>query len=318
LRFVVTGGAGFVGSHLVERLAQRNEILVLDDLSNGSLSNLKAVRKRIEFARVDVSKESSTKKVVGVDGVFHLACHPRSFSFSRPARDVDVNVKSTINMLELARKSDAKLVFASNSGIYGDPHYLPMDEEHPIDCKTPYDANKYASELQMRAYQRQYSLRTVVCRLATVYGPRQRVNEKLGWRPVVATFLERVIKGRRPTIFGDGEQTRDLIFVQDVVTGIMKAFISRKADGEIFNLSTGVETSVNSLIRILSELLGEKIDPERGPPSVGDVRRMCCSNAKAQKALNFEIKYPLKAGLKEYLNWYNATAISQPKQMISL
>jgi UDP-glucose 4-epimerase len=304
LRFVVTGGAGFVGSHFLDRFAPRNEIIVLDDLSNGSMSNLTKVRRKIKFMRVDVSEESSVARMGRVDGIFHLACHPRSFSFNKPARDADVNLRSTMNMLELARKSDAKLVFTSNSGIYGDPKYLPMDEKHPIDCKTPYDVNKYASELQMLAYHRQYGVRTVACRLATVYGPRQRVNEKLGWRPLVATFLEYLMKGKQPTVFGDGEQTRDMIYVMDVVEGLMKAFTSREADGEAFNLSTGVETSVNTLLRMLQETTGKKVEPARGPPSVGDLRRMCCSNEKAKKTFNFEINYPLEVALKEFVEWY--------------
>jgi UDP-glucose 4-epimerase len=307
MKLVVTGGAGFVGSHFVDRFASENEIVVLDDLSNGSISNIANVRRRIKFLRADVSKESSIAKLGKVDGIFHLACHPRSFSFNKPARDADVNLRSTVNMLELARKSDAKLVFTSNSGIYGDPKYLPMDEKHPVDCKTPYDVNKYASELHMLAYQRQYGVRTVACRLATVYGPRQKVNEKLGWRPVVATFLEYLIKGKQPVVFGDGEQTRDLIYVKDVVDGLMKAFISKEADGEAFNLGTCVETSVNTLLRKIEEITGEKVEPALGPPSIGDLRRMCCSNEKAKKTFNFEIKYPLDIALKEYVEWYKGT-----------
>ena len=307
MKLLVTGGAGFVGSHFLDRFAPENEIIVLDDLSNGSMSNLVNVRRKIKFLRADVAKQSSVARVGKVDGIFHFACFPRSFSFNKPTRDVDVNLRATMNMLELARKMDAKMVFTSNSGIYGDPKYLPMDEKHPISCKTPYDVNKYASELHMLAYQRQYGVRTVACRLATVYGPRQKVNEKLGWRPVVATFLEYLIKGKQPVVFGDGEQTRDLIYVKDVVDGLMKAFISKEADGEAFNLGTCVETSVNTLLRKIEEITGEKVEPALGPPSIGDLRRMCCSNEKAKKTFNFEIKYPLDIALKEYVEWYKGT-----------
>lgn len=300
MKLLATGGAGFVGSHVVEKLVKEHEVTVIDDLSNGTLANLRSVRKEIKFTRSDISKESSTRRVGKVEGIFHLACHPRSFSFDRPARDVDVNMRSTANVLELARKHNAKVIFTSNSGIYGEPKYLPMDESHPIDCKTPYDVNKYASELLIRTYNRQYGLPTVVCRLATVFGPRQRVNEKLGWRPVVATFLERLVKGKRPTIFGDGEQTRDLIYVEDVADGLIKAFKSEETSGEVFNLSTGVETSVNSLLTTIRELLGSNIEPEHGPPSVGDIRRMCYSNSKAVKTFGFSIEHPLQVALKEY------------------
>lgn len=256
--------------------------------------------------KTDVSKPTVVRlRGVGkVDGIIHLACHPRSFSFKNPTRDVEVNVRATMNVLELARRHDAKLVFTSNSGIYGDPQYLPMDEQHPINCKTPYDVNKYASELQMRTYRMQYGLRTVVCRLATVYGPHQRVNEKLGWRPVVATFLEYLTQGRRPVVFGDGNQTRDLIYVKDVADGLLKAFNSTKSDGEVFNLSTSKETSINNLLRMITDKLGLTVEAEHGPPSVGDLRRMCCSNEKARTVFGFEIKYPLREALEEYVKWY--------------
>ena len=303
---MVTGGAGFVGSHLVESLASEHQVTVLDDLSNGSLPNLKTVRKKVRFLKVDVSKETSIVKAGKVEGLFHLACHPRSFSFSRPAKDVDGNLRSTVNMLELARKCDAKLIFTSNSGIYGEPQYFPMDEKHPIDCKTPYDVNKYAAELQIRAFARQYGLRSTVCRLATVYGPRQRVNEKLGWRPVVATFVQYLMTGRKPTVFGDGDQTRDLIYVTDVVDGLIGAFNSKDADGEVFNLSTGIETSVNTLLGQIIATTGKKIKPARGPPSIGDIRRMCYSNEKAGRVFGFQIRHPLTVALREYVDWYKA------------
>jgi UDP-glucose 4-epimerase len=303
VKLLVTGGAGFVGSNFLDRFVGENEIIVMDDLSNGSLANLASVRRKVKFLRVDVTKESCIAKSGKVDGIFHFACFPRSFSFNKPTRDVDVNVRATMNMLELARKSDAKMVFTSNSGIYGDPKFLPMDEKHPIDCKTPYDVDKYASELQMLTYRRQYGVRTVACRLATVYGPRQKVNEKLGWRPLVATFLQYLMRRKQPIVFGDGEQTRDLIYVKDVVDGLMKAFISRDADGEAFNLGTGVETSVNTLLRTLQEITGTKVEPARGPPSIGDLRRMCLNIEKAKRTFNFEVKYPLYVALKEYVEW---------------
>lgn len=306
MMLLVTGGAGFVGSHFTDLYSGDHEIRVLDDLSNGSLSNLRGVRKRIKLARVDISKESSVAKQRGVEGIFHFACHPRSFSFNKPVRDVDVNVRATLNMLELARKTDAKMVFTSNSGIYGDPEYLPMDEKHPINCKTPYDVNKYSSELHMQAYRKQYGIRTVVCRLATVYGPRQRVNEKLGWRPVVASFIEQLMKGKQPTVFGDGEQTRDLIYVKDVAKGLMSAFNSKQAEGETFNLGTGVETSINTLLEKVGRGLNKPISPIHGPPSVGDLRRMCLGIDKAKRVFNFEIHYPLDSALTEYIQWYKS------------
>lgn len=305
MKLLVTGGAGFIGSHFVDRYAPEHNILVVDDLSNGSLANLAQVKRKIKFLRGDISKESTIKRVGRVDGIFHLACHPRSFSFKNSARDVEVNVRSTVLLLELARRCDAKLLFSSNSGIYGDPQYLPMDEHHPINCKTPYDVDKYASELQIKAYGAQYGVAGIICRFATVFGPRQRVNERLGWQPLVATFLRCLTTGKQPIIFGDGEQTRDLIYVSDVVNGLMKAFNSEEASGQAFNISTGVETSVNSALKMLAELLGVSVEPQHGPSSVGDLRRMCCSNEKAKRVFGFEIKYPLDVALKDYIQSAN-------------
>lgn len=310
MKLLVTGGAGFIGSHLTEKLAESNQVIVVDNLSNGSMSNLRSVRRRIKFIKHDVSKESVVRRIGRVDGIFHLACHPRSFSFNKPTRDVDVNLRATMNMLELARRSDARIVFTSNSGIYGDPTYLPMDEKHPISCKTPYDVNKYASELQMLACHDYYSLGTVACRLATVYGPRQRVNEKLGWRPVVASFVQRLMKNRRPTVFGDGEQTRDLIYVKDVVRGLAMAFDSQKTSGEAFNLGTGIETSINSLLKVIADTLAVSVEHDSGPPSVGELRRMCLSITKAREVFGFGIKYPLAPSIREYVDWYR-TGISK-------
>ena len=315
MKLLVTGGAGFIGSHLAEKLAESNQLTVVDDLSNGTLANLKLMRRKIKFVNHDLSKESVVRRIGRVEGIFHLACHPRSFSFNKPTRDVDVNLRATMNVLELAMKSDAKVMFTSNSGIYGDPEYLPMDEKHPINCKTPYDVNKYASELQMLAYHQQYNLATVACRLATVYGPRQRVNETLGWRPVVASFVEKLVKGKRPTVFGDGEQTRDLIYVKDVVRGLEKAFYSEKATGDAFNLGTGVETSINSLLSTVAGALGRRVEPEQGPPSVGELKRMCLSIAKARETFGFDLKYPLTAALEEYVDWYK-TRNQEPRVTI--
>ena len=307
MRLLLTGGAGFVGSHFADLYAKDNEIVVMDDLSNGSLKNLQAVKDRIKFIQIDISRQSAiTKQRRKFDGIFHLACHPRSFSFNNPSRDVDVNVRATLHLLELARKTDAKMIFTSNSGIYGDPQYLPMDEKHPISCKTPYDVNKFSSELHMRAYRKQYGIKTVVCRLATVYGPRQRVNEKLGWRPVVAAFIQQLIKDKPPTVFGDGEQTRDLIYVKDVAHGLMDAFNSPQAEGETFNLGTGVETSINMLLTKVGKTLGKSVAPIHGPPSVGDLRRMCLAIDKAKRAFNFQISYPLDSALNEYVKWYQS------------
>ncbi|MBN2073490.1 MAG: GDP-mannose 4,6-dehydratase, partial [Actinobacteria bacterium] len=238
---LVTGGAGFVGSHLSEYIIEKGgNIVIIDDLSNGSMENLDNIRDEIDFIQFDISGSMSKLKELLVkykfDGIFNLACFPRSLSLSDPVRDVDVNARGTINILEIARGNHSKVVFTSNSGIYGNPEYLPMDEKHPDKPSTPYDANKLVSEYYLKIYNKIYGLPIAICRLATVYGERQRT--KPGWKPVIPEFVAKVLQNEPPTIYWDGNQTRDLIYVKDVVQGLTKAYTSDTKD-EIFILGTG-------------------------------------------------------------------------------
>ena len=211
-RVLVTGGAGFIGSHLVERLVDLNhEVVVLDDLSNGNLQNLKNVREEINLIKQDVSVPFL---LPDLNVIFHLACFPRSRSFENPRRDIEVNVIGMINVLELARKNDAEVIFSSNSGIY-DTSRIPIDENTPDDPKTPYDLDKLQAENYMKLYGNTYGIEYVIFRFATVYGPRQNVSPE--WKPVVMEFISKVQKRQAPTIYWDGEQTRDFIYVDDIV-----------------------------------------------------------------------------------------------------
>jgi UDP-glucose 4-epimerase len=308
-KLLVIGGAGFVGSHLTDALLDMGAtVQIIDDFSNGNMANLEQVKDRVVIKKHDITLPlDQLKKAVGdfkYDGIFHLACWPRQMSLKNPHRDVEVNAYGTINVLELARARGVKMVFTSNSGIYGEPEYLPMDEKHPDKPSTPYDANKLVSEYYMKIYHNIYRLPIGICRLATVYGDRQRA--KPDWKPVIPEFASKVQHGEAPVIYWDGEQTRDLIYVKDVVQGLTKAFESDKTDNEVFLLSTGKETSINEIYRIVCRELGVNIEPKRAEKVPGDIRRMILSNAKANKTFGFKPDFNLEHGIKAYIKWFKA------------
>lgn len=305
---LVTGGAGFVGSHLIESLLQEGcNITVVDDFSNGSYENLAKYKDEIKIEKFDITNSNWTSlDKYQPDTIFHLATHPRSFSLQDPQRNLDVNVTGTLNVLEFAKKKKARVIYTSNSGICGDPQFLPVTEDHPIDCKTPYDANKLVGELYAKIYYKIHNVYSVIFRLATVYGERQRVNEKLGWRPLIATLVEKLEKGETPIIQWDGEQTRDLIYVKDVINCLILGAKSTDYGGEMFLLSTNTETSVNRALEVISNITGKDVKPTYTEKNPGDLRRMVLSYEKAKKAFGFTPKFNLHDGVKRYVDWYRS------------
>lgn len=303
---LITGGAGFVGSHLTEKLLEKGaKVVIVDDFSNGSWENLKNIEDKVTVITFDISKPfKELSDAVGkfrYDGIFHLACFPRSMSLKNPYRDIEVNARGTINVLELARISGSKVVFTSNSGIYGEPEYLPIDEKHPDKPSTPYDANKLVSEYYLKIYNNIYGIPIGICRLATVFGERQRTKED--WKPLIPEFASKLMLDQSPTINWDGEQTRDLIYVKDVVQGLTKAFASDHTNREVFLLSTNRETSVNEIYRIICEALGKKIQPKRAGMVPGDIKKMILSYSKAEKAFGYKPEYTLEQGIINYIKW---------------
>jgi len=304
--FLITGGAGFIGSHLTEKLLRNGAaVVIVDDFSNGTMANLEKVKDKVTVLKHDISASfAQLKEALGdhrFDGIFHLACFPRSLSLKDPFRDLEVNAKGMLNVLELARLNKAKVVFTSNSGIYGDPEYLPIDEKHPDKPSTPYDANKLVSEYYLKIYYHIYGIPIAICRLATVYGERQRTKPE--WKPVIPEFATRVWRGESPVIYWDGEQTRDLIYVKDVVQGLAKAFASESTADEVFILGTSIETSVNRIYQIICQALGKQIEPTRAGKVAGDIRSMKLSFEKAERTFGFKPEYSLEQGVKNYIDW---------------
>lgn len=303
-RYLVTGGFGFVGSHLVEELTNNgHNVTVLDNLSNGQKSNLKHVKNFISSIS-NVEQLRTTDFTEKFDGIFHLATAPRSSSLQDPMRDIETNCKGMIAVLELAKSHNAKVVFTSNSGIYGSTEDgSAMNENSVNNPTTPYDANKLVSEYYCKIYHNIYGVRNAIVRFATVYGERQVVNEKLNWRPLVVTFVKNMLKNEEVIVNGDGEQTRDLIYVKDAVQGVIKAMESSVNNAEIFLLSTNKETSVNQVLNIVEDIVGHKATIKHSEPLKGDIRRMRYDYSKAKNKLGFEPKFSTYDGIKRLVEY---------------
>jgi UDP-glucose 4-epimerase len=293
LRAIVTGGAGFIGSHLVDALiAQSTEVHVVDNLATGSRENLPA---GAELHELDVRSEA-LEELAGrlrPEVVFHLAAQADvGTSVERPAFDADVNVVGTVRILEAARAAGARVVFTSTGGaIYGECEQ-PAREEAPPHPLSPYAASKLAGEGYLATWNRLYGGGHVTCRLANVYGPRQRPTLEGG---VVAIFLDRFRDGREAEIFGDGSQTRDFVFVADVVQGLLAA-AAAPADG-VYNIGTGLGSSVLELHQVCAQTAGVELRPRFAPERPGDLRRSVLDASLAAEVLGWRAETQLGDGV---------------------
>jgi UDP-glucose 4-epimerase len=302
LRALVTGGAGFIGSNLVDALLARgDDVAVVDDLSTGRRSNLDgALERGAALHHADVRDAAAMREIVAGErpaAIFHLAAHiDVRRSVADPAFDARVNVEGTINLLEAARDAGVeRFVFASTGGaIYGESAVVPTAETEPPSPLSPYGQSKYAAEGYCRLAALLHGLSTISLRYANVYGPRQ---DPLGEGGVIAIFCGRLREGGRPTIFGDGTQTRDYIYVADVVDATLTAAGSA-ATGS-FNVGTGRETSVLELVEGLRQLAGsQSFAPEHEPPRLGEVHRSCLDPQLAGATLGWSPSTSLEEGLR--------------------
>jgi UDP-glucose 4-epimerase len=303
MRALVTGGAGFIGSHVVDALLERgDEVAVLDDLSTGRRENLAAaIESGAELIEADVADAAAVAGLIETrrpEVIFHLAGQiDVRVSISDPILDMRVNVGGTINLLEATRRVEgARIVFTSTGGaIYGEGDWRdpPLDETAECLPDAQYGQSKYASEGYLSLYHRLYDLSTISLRLGNVYGPRQ---DPLGEAGVVAIFCGALLDGRTPRIFGDGHQTRDYVYVGDIVDAMLVAARSR-ATGT-FNIGTGLETSVLELGRMIAEALNRPFGPEMAPPRPGEVQRIAIDSSRAQRELGWRAETSLEEGLR--------------------
>jgi nucleoside-diphosphate-sugar epimerase len=298
---LVTGGAGFIGSHLVPQLLKEgHSVTVLDNLSAGKLENLEGVldHPKFMFQRGDIRDKTIPNEVFdGVDSIIHLAALiDISASVADPIQNHEINVNGTFNILHAAIKHNVKkFVFASSTAVYGDAKTLPLQENialHPI---SPYAASKIAGEAYCSAFASCFGLETIALRFFNIYGLR---SENSPYSGVITKFLQRLIKGEVLTIDGDGEQTRDFIHVSDIVKAVILALEQEGLKGEVFNVCTGVPTSINQLAATLKTVTGKSLKVKYGPARLGDIRSNYGNPAKAAENLGFKASVNLTKGLQ--------------------
>jgi nucleoside-diphosphate-sugar epimerase len=303
--YVVTGGAGFIGSHLSEELVRRgHRVRVADSLITGKRSNLDHI-KGIEFLEGDLADIDVARKAVdGCEYVLHQAAIPSvPRSVNDPLTSNRANVDATLNVLLASRDAGAKrLVFAASSSAYGDTPTLPKHENMPTNPLSPYALQKVIGEEYLRMFTRLYGLETVSIRYFNVFGPRQDPSSP--YSGVISVFATALLENRPPTIFGDGNQTRDFTYVANVVDGVLRACEAPRASGEIINVATGGRISLNQLFEEMRKLVGGDLTPVYEEPRQGDVRDSQADITKARELLGYQPSVSFEEGLRKTIEWY--------------
>jgi nucleoside-diphosphate-sugar epimerase len=302
-RALVTGGAGFIGGHIVERLLLEGwEVRVLDDFSTGRAENLESVASQIELLKGDIRDVALvTRAVEGMEVVFHEAAVPSvPRSVEEPVRTNDVNVNGTLNVLEQARQAGVRrVVYAASSSAYGDTPTLPKIESMPANPMSPYALQKYVGEVYCRLYSNLYGLETVALRYFNIYGPRQNPDSE--YAAVIPRFLRACLQGESPHIYGDGEQTRDFTFVGDAVQANLLAADAKRASGHVMNVGGGARTSLNLLLETIRQITGTKLPAIHEPARAGDVRDSLAALDRAGDLLGYVPGTSLRQGLERIL-----------------
>jgi nucleoside-diphosphate-sugar epimerase len=310
---VVTGGAGFIGSHLCEKLLERGDrVRIIDNFSSGKASNVSALRGlhpgRLEIFEADIRDRSLVEEIMaGADFVFHQAAVVSvQKSVDDPIETDSVNVGGTVKVLEAARRARVrKVVMASSTAVYGNSEELPKRENMPVQPLSPYAASKYSAEMYGAVFSTLYNLPVVCLRYFNVFGPRQDPASE--YAAVVSKFIDRLLAGQPPVIRGDGEQTRDFVFVTDVVRANLLA-AEGPASGVSLNIASGERYSLNSLVLILNELLGGGTEPVYAPARLGEVRHSQADVSSALAILGYQPKVSLREGLQRTIEWFRGTS----------
>lgn len=298
-RALVTGGAGFIGSHLVDGLLAAGwRVRVLDDFSSGREANLAEAKDNVDLLRADLADPGVAQCAVrDIDVVFHQAAVPSvPRSVAEPVRTNRANVDATLALLEAARHASVRrIVYAASSSAYGDTEVLPKVETMAANPLSPYALQKYVGEVYCRLYHDLYGLETVALRYFNIFGPRQ--DPKSEYAAVVPRFVTACLAGRSPTINGDGEQSRDFTFVGDAVAANLAAADAPKAAGAVINVAGGRRVTLNQLLATIQEIVGSSVTPIHDPPRAGDVRHSLADLGRARELLGWEPAIPIERGL---------------------
>ena len=310
--YVVTGGGGFIGSHIVENLVrQRNTVKVIDDFSTGKRGNVEAFKNDVEIIEADIAETKNLAQFLkGADYVIHQAAIPSvPKSILDPLKSHNANVNGTLNLLLACRDAGVKrVVYASSSSLYGDSPTLPKHESMMPNPLSPYGAQKLFAEMYCQVFTKAYGLETVSLRYFNVFGPRQDSTSQ--YSGVLALFIPAVLQGRRPTIYGDGLQSRDFTYVQNVVEANLLACKVPGIGGQVFNVACGERITVNSMLHQINKIVGVDISPVYAEPRSGDIKHSQADITRAREHLGYEPKVSFEEGLRATVEWYRKSLVS--------
>lgn len=309
MHFLVTGGAGFIGSNIVEELIGQNEqVRIIDDFSTGKAENIEPFKGDIELVEGDIRDyETVCRAMRGIDIVLHQAALPSvPRSISNPVTSNEVNVTGTLNVLVAARDNGVKrVVYASSSSVYGDNPKLPKDESMIPNPLSPYAVSKLAGEKYCQVFSKVYNLETVSLRYFNVFGCRQDPNSQ--YSAVIPKFIKAMMNGSRPVIFGDGEQSRDFTYVKNVVSANILAASADCERGTVVNCACSGQTTLNELVRKINIILGKNIEPVYEKPRPGDIKHSFASIVAAEKSLGYKPVVDFDTGIQETVRWCQST-----------
>jgi len=304
--YLVTGGAGFIGSNIVKTLLEKGEsVRVVDDLSTGKRINIEPFLSKIDFVQASLTDyDICLKTVESMDYILHQAAIPSvPRSVENPIRSNDANVTATVNLLTAAKNKKIKrLVYAASSSVYGDIKISPKVETLKPQPRSPYAVSKLAGEYYCRAFFECYGLETVSLRYFNVFGPNQDPTSQ--YSAVIPRFITCILRDEQPPVYGDGAQSRDFTYVENNVRANLLACTAPQAAGEMMNIACGDSTSLLDLIRLINEILGKNVKPLFHPPRSGDVKHSLADIAKAKEILGYETVVPFNEGLKRTIQWY--------------
>ena len=302
MRVLVTGGAGFIGSNIVDALISAgHEIAIIDNLSTGKEEN---INPEASFFHIDITDFEALEGIFQnfkPEIVFHVAAQiDLRKSIEEPSFDAEVNVVGSVNLFSLCVQDGVKrIIFSSTGGaLYGEREKIPANENSSIEPLSPYGVSKYCTEQYLNCFKRLYGIERVILRYGNVYGPRQ---DPFGEAGVIAIFTNKILNGETLTVYGDGNQTRDYIFIEDVVRANLLSIEGKEG---IYNIGTNVETSVNHIIELFSKILEKDIKPIYTQPRKGEVYRISLNTEKAKMELGFEVKFTFEEGLRKTIQWY--------------